>query len=408
MRRGALSKKTEKKPFTTHQSSGMLRCVSISQPHGASRARHRALALAGGVGWLLGACAEPDGPPLPEPPDGAELVLQMGQLEVYQAFEGVLCSGTLRRIELHVHGLVELFHIAPPRARVFIYADAEDVDAACNLSYPVWGCASWWGAHSLPAAVTHELVHVFVNESVGHVRTVRLLSEGLAHRLDGDVVVSPARPVEALEKLLTPGRSRDLDVLHSRMFVAWAVEEFGLDAVLDAYVATSSADDHAQVGAELANSLGFASLSDLQAEFDATRALWYPTLPDTTHVFSASDLAEGVAFDTSCQAPFAEGPTEQQATLTARLEILEGGQYEVFHDPIPFPELDLRLVSAEPVHDQDLARVKAQSCPYDVPVPRFVFPVAGQYEVTITRPLEDPVQVPLSVRRIPGDRCTTD
>src|SRR5687768_8761722 len=63
---------------------------------------------------LTSACMPSDEPPLPEPPEGAQLVLELGDLEVYQAFEGELCAGTLRRIELHALGLAELFGTEPP------------------------------------------------------------------------------------------------------------------------------------------------------------------------------------------------------------------------------------------------------------------------------------------------------
>jgi hypothetical protein len=119
---------------------------------------------------VLAACSEPGPPALPEPPEGAELVLELGDLEFYKVFDGDLCPGTLRRMELQTLGLAEHFDMDPPRARVFLYDTAEAVGEVCR--FPA-GCAPWWGAHATPASVNHELVHVFVLAATGHARTRR-------------------------------------------------------------------------------------------------------------------------------------------------------------------------------------------------------------------------------------------
>src|SRR5690606_30766621 len=137
-------------------------------------------------------------PPLPEPPDGAELVLELGELEVYKAFEGELCAGTLRRIELHVEGLSELFDMDPPRARVFLHAERAAVDEVCNSPISTRGCTSWWVAHSMPAAVNHELVHVFVRNATGHAWTRPAIQEGVASRLEGSGAGSNSRASSSL------------------------------------------------------------------------------------------------------------------------------------------------------------------------------------------------------------------
>lgn len=360
------------------------------------------LVMVGLLGALLGGCAEAG------PPEGTELVLEIGGLEVYRAFEGELCAGTLRRIELQVLGLSELFEMEPPRARVSMFADAEAVSAACDRPWPVWGCTGGWGAHALPVSATHELAHVFTRAATGRVQTRPMLEEGIADRLEGWRVEPPAGHVSDLETLLAIQSSHDLDRLSSSLFVAWAIDRIGLDAVLDAFVTTSAAESDEEVGLALATSLGFASLADLQAEFDATHADTYPPLPDTTAVFSAEDLAEGVLLDTSCGAALTEGPSNGELTTTARLEIREAGQYEVSYSPIPYEQFKPWMVPPDPVHGRDLGYELALDCSYEVPVPRFVFHGPGQYEFSVVHSVDESFQARLSVRRVPGDHCTSD
>lgn len=367
---------------------------------------HR-LGVVGLCGVLLGGCAEDDEPPLPDPPEGSALVLELGELQVYRAFEGELCAGTLRRIELQVRGLSELFAMEPPRARVFVHADATAVQAACNREWPVWGCAAWWGAHALPASATHELAHVFTNAAIDHVQTRPALEEGLADRLEGWRIEPPAGRLDELRTLIAVRSQRDVERLSAAVFMAWALDHSGLDAVLDALASTARAETDEEVGLALATSLGYASLTELQAEFDATRAETYPPLPDTTAVFSAEDLAEGVDFDTSCGASLTEGPTNRELTTTARLEIREAGQYEASYPPIPDDQFEPRMVPLEPA-DLDLDHEIALDCPFEVPVPRFVFYGPGEYEIAVVHSDEASYRTHLSVRRIRGDDCTWD
>jgi hypothetical protein len=364
------------------------------------------------VGMVAVACAEQELPELPEPPEGAELVLELGDLEVYKAFDGQLCAGTLRRIELHVDALAELFEMEPPRARVVLYAETDAIQDVCPYtSGRTRGCALWWGANALPVAVAHELVHVFVFAATNQTRTRPFIQEGLAWALEG---TRPAWNNEVslveLEDMLAIRSSFDLPQRGERHFFAWAIDEYGLSAVLDAHIRTSKVETDEEFGLAFAQSFGFESLADLHAEYDATSALRYPHLPHTTRVFTAEELALGVDLDTSCTGAYTEGPSDSEITTIARLEIPEPGEYDISYPPIPLEDFwQLYLQYTEPFYaeQRDLNIEIAQQCPFITPVPRFLFLVPGQYEFTISRPVGgESFQTKLSSYYRGGDECS--
>jgi hypothetical protein len=363
-------------------------------------------------------CTDAPEPELPEPPDGAELVLEVGELEVYKAFDGELCAGTLRRIELHANGLAELFDMDPPRARVFIYDEIAAVDAVCSRSEPVWGCAPSWGAHALSISVTHELVHVFVNAATG-VLTRPAIQEGVAWALQGDWDVPGDSPqtYEELETMLAMRSPFGLAEVGDAHFFAWAIDRFGAQAVLDAHVATAHASSDDEVESALAQSLGFDSLADLYAEYEATRAIKYPPLMDVARVVSSEELEAGTLIDTSCAGVYTEGPTDDETVVRVLLNVPQTGEYALTFSPLftlPFCPPP-RWRPSEPVVDWPDDDVRqAEMCPFDQDPRHAVFRLAGHYEITLDDAdlggcdmLRPPEQLPLSNRYLNGgDVCT--
>jgi hypothetical protein len=350
---------------------------------------------------LLSACAPSEEPALPDPPAGAELVIQLGDLEVYNVSGDDLCAGTLRRISLQIDGLVESFAFDPPRARVFVYADSGQVEAACDRK--ARGCTQSWGAHTMPDAVTHELVHVFVNGATDHARARPMIAEGVADYLSGNApgLGSPLGAgwesqeqipsLADLESMLAIRSIRssaeftnELVRRKARHFCAWAIDRFGVEAMLEAHVATAAADDtDAQIG--LAESFGHSSLADLHAEYAATRAVGYPAAPVTVRVFTSSELSEGVVLDTSCRGDFTEGPMDTELMTVVHLEISKAGEHAFAFGELPMTMNPPRLQLTTPIHEQPaFDQRRAAPCGYDwSPMPlHFDFPLAGQYEIT--------------------------
>lgn len=346
-------------------------------------------------------CTDPPEPELPDPPDGAELVLEIGELEVYKVFDGELCAGTLRRIELHASGLAELFDIEPPRARVFLYDNEADVMQAC---WPgVWGCARSWGANALPPSVLHELSHVFMHAVTENASTRPFIDEGAATRLEGAWVDHAISGDEKLADALASTSSVDASRGLGAHFFAWALDRYDIDTIVEAHVATAGIADEEALQRAFAEVFGFTSIEQLEAEFWNTRRVEYPALPDTLGVLEPDALDAGAPLDASCSGPYTEGPLPGGAMrTTARFDIAAAGLYEVSHDPIPGLVFGQPLLRpTDPSYDS-MSPVFAEIC---VDGEHFVFPAPQQYEVSFDHALNEPYQASVSVRFVDGDAC---
>ncbi|MBC8070911.1 MAG: hypothetical protein IAG13_21465 [Deltaproteobacteria bacterium] len=354
----------------------------------------------------LGACSSSTESELPEPPEGAELVLEIGALQVYDATEHSLCAGTIRRIELHALGLAELFDIEPPRARVFVYDDFDVINEMCNSDLYVLGCAPSWGAHASPDTVTHELVHVFVHAATDQTRTWPAIQEGVAFRLDGARSDFPII-VDVDAELLAERSPSGLFQEATRHFFAWVIDEYGITAVLDAHLATSEVSQQ-EVAPVFARTLGFESVAQMQEAYVGRTKSEYPPLPDTARVFSADELVIGVDLDTSCAGALTEGPVGFGTGLglhnVARLEIPQSGQYEVSHGTIPADDFDLRLRLDQPF-DGVLYPNRPERCGNDQQVTRLFFETPGKYELNIDHALDVSFDATVRTRYLSGRPC---
>lgn len=366
---------------------------------------------------MSAACAPDAEPELPDPPEGAELLLELGDLEVYKVFDGDVCAGTWRRIELQVEGLSDLLAMDPPPGRVYLHRDSESVDDACGRS-KVAGCALGWEAHATASSVRHELVHLFVYARTDYAQPRAAIDEGIATRLDGTSHGSSLDGSSSLEDMLAVDSALDVARDDAAHFFAWAIDEFGIEPVLDGYIAASKVETDDDVGGVLADSLGFPSLADLEAEYETTAALVYPALPDTVKVYAAEELVEGVDFDSSCSAQYAEGPSawpiwvpngppDPEVMTIARLEIPEPGEYEVEapFDIVVYPG-EPSLSPTQPWFDPiTLGDIHPERCTDDRPW-RFAFHLAGQYRVVVLHPIGQSVQGTLRVAPLGTDQCT--
>ena len=369
--------------------------------------------------FLTVGCSSTAEPELPDPPDGAELVLEVGELEVYKAFDGEVCTGTLRRIELHANGLAELFDMDPPRARVFLYDDVDvlnaTLDEVCHFPVETHGCTQPWGAYAMPDVVTHELVHVFVNAATG-VRTRPAIQEGVAWALQGDWDV-PGRSQQTYDELETLLAMRSpfglVEAGGDSHFFAWSIDHFGAQAVLDAHEATADAGSDDEVEAALARSFGFDTLTDLYAEYEMTRAVAYPPVMDMAKVLTAEELAAGTILDTSCAGAYTEGPSEGETIIRVLLGV-KPGEYALASDPLSLFGCPPRWRPSEPVFDDWPDSTQAESCAYDQDPPHYVFHFAGHHELALDDAdmlgcdvPQPAVQVALSMQYLNGgDACT--
>lgn len=361
--------------------------------------------------------------------------MELGALEVYQAFEGELCAGTLRRLELHVHGLSEVFRVDPPRARLFIHRDLEAIEDLCHGSDRTRGCASWWGAHAMADAATHELVHVFVSSLTNDVDTRPALEEGVAWYLAGagpglwgDIGAAWESPatmatLDDLRSLLAIRSSSELyetELRRARNFSAWAIDHVGIDAYLGAYAATAAEQTDEEVQQALAENLGFSSFSGMHAEYAATRAFGYPPVPNTFRVFSAEELARGVMLDTSCAGEYTEGPIGDELMTVVWLEIAQSGEHAAIYEPLPLGLYEPRLQLVEPLYEElPTGTFRAEACGYDwsPDALHIAFPRAGRYEISGRdcrpggspcwgrHPADEAAQATISLRYLGNDEC---
>ncbi|MFO0633360.1 MAG: hypothetical protein U0168_10955 [Nannocystaceae bacterium] len=350
---------------------------------------------------VLVGCAETPEPELPDPPDGSELVLEVGDLEVYKTFGGELCAGTLRRIEQHANGLAELFDMDPPRARVFLYDDVDAVMHACWTG--VWGCARDWGASALPPSALHEMAHVFMRAATDNANTRPFIEEGAATRLEGAWVDYGIAGDEDLVQALASKSSLDASRGLGAHVFAWALDRNGFQSIVDAHVDTAGVEDEEELQRAFAAAFGFASLDELAAEFWATRRLQYPALPDTVGVLRSDQLMAGAHVDASCGGPYTEGPQPGAALRTTfRLEITQPGLYEVEHDPIPALTFWKPLLRpTDPAYDAMLAAY-ADVC---VDGEHIAFPTPQQYEVGFDHALAETFDASVSATYVGGDAC---
>jgi hypothetical protein len=362
---------------------------------------------------LATSCQSEESRSLPEPPDGMELLLTLGELEVYG--EEDICTGTLNRFARHVDRLSELFAMEPPRARIFLYSDVEAARAACNGPRP--GCAAWWGARAMPDNLRHEVVHVYLFAATGDTWTRAFIEEGIAQRLQGDAVGSAVDGLDDLQNLLSVHSSSDFsgaDYDAAAGFFAWAVEEFGIGTVLDARSAVADAHTDEEFGSVLAGSFGFESLAELHAAYAATRAYAYPPLPNTIVTFTQDQLAAGVTFDSSCAGPYAEGPAPwpcgeplEQVRTVGRVEVREAGEYELAPSQLHFLGCErLWLAPTTPQYEPPAQsnQFEPRLCTADEPL-RFWFELAGEYEFHVFHPRDVSISTTLQLRRVDRDQC---
>jgi hypothetical protein len=350
---------------------------------------------------------------LPDPPQGMALLLEVGELEVYG--DDDVCAGTLNRFERHVERLSELFAMDPPRGRIFVYTDVEAARAACSGQRP--GCAAWWGARAMPDNLRHEVVHVYLFAAAGDTWTRAFVEEGIAQRFQGDAIGGSVDDLDDLERLLSVHSSSDFsgaDYDAAAAFFAWAVEEFGVDAVLESRSAVSGAQTDESFGLALAQGFGFGSLAELHAAYATTRAYGYPPLPDSITTLTADELAAGVAFDTSCEGPNAEGPAPwpcgdpQEAIRTVgRVEIREVGEYELTPSQLHFLGCErLGLAPTAPQYDPPppLDQLEPRLCTADEPL-HFWFEIAGLYEFDVLHARDASINTTLQLRHVDPDQC---
>ena len=381
----------------------------VSPRPSTSRAKLLAAAL------VTASCA-PEENDLPEPPKDAELVLALQDLEIYKVQDAELCAGTLRRIELQVAALGEVFKMDPPHALVVLYDDPAQVSDLCRASVDIEGCAPSWGALATPASVLHELVHVFVHEATGDAQTRPFIEEGVAWRLEGrSVLATSLISLEGFQAQLAMRSPHDLPYGEASEFFAWAIDTFGIESVMDAHVAMAAAETDEGVEDALSHSLGFTSLSDLHAAYVENHAAYYPPLPDTVRVLSAAELAEGVSIDLTCGGAYTEGPADwakwdprmfpeqkydqSREWTTIRLEIAEPGVYEIQHNPLPFsiyPSTPSLLPTTVLSESLDGYLEQPEQCGSGVP-PFFLFGSSGQYESVLANPLGESVRADISV-----------
>lgn len=319
---------------------------------------------------------------LPEIPAGAELVLEVGDLEVYKTFDGELCAGTLRRIELHANALAELFDMEIPVARVFMYGRRDDINDVCLSEGTVRGCSTPWSARALPDSVTHELGHIFVLTAT-KVRTRPMIEEGFAWSLQGDWYV-PGRnrlTYNQFEALLAIDSALELaENGGGTHFFSWALERFGAEPILNAHISTFQENSLANKGVALAEAFGFTSLRSLYEAYEESSAIEYPPFSDAAPIYNREDLTLGRTIDTSCEGESTEGPTDGVLTTRALIEVERPGEHAFDHGDLPscgprwrpqqpidvFPDIDLQT---------------ATMCSFDQDPPHSVFYLPGLYEV---------------------------
>lgn len=342
----------------------------------------------------------------PEPPPGSTLVLEIGDLEVYDATSTGVCGGTLRRIELHAKALEEMFDVDAPVGRVFLYDDLPQLNEDCDLGRVVGGCTFGWGARASARSVRHELVHVFVRAATGRGDAAVGVEEGMAWALDGTRSATTF-PTDVADVLAAESAS-DLWEDHTRHMFAWALDRYGPERLLEAHVVTALAiDDGDDVPLAFAGLLGFDSVGALQSFFEADREFEYPPFPDTTPSFTAAELLTGVEVDGSCAGSLVDGPLPQFApdgslSSTVRLELPTPGTYEIEATSGPNPPLTLWYRAMVPNSEN---HYRAAVCEGSWATPRYYVDRGGAYEVEFNGALDSTLITRIDAALIEAAEC---
>lgn len=342
----------------------------------------------------------------PEPPPGSTLVLEIGDLEVYDATSTGVCGGTLRRIELHAKALEQMFDVDAPVGRVFLYDDLPQLNEDCDLGRVVGGCTFGWGARASARTVRHELVHVFVRAATGRGDAPPGVEEGMAWALDGTRSAS-SFPTDVADVLGAESAFR-LWEDQTRHLFAWALDRYGVEQLLEAHVVTALAIDSGDdVALAFAEFLGFDSVATLQSYFEADREFEYPPLPDTTLSFTAADLLAGVDVDGSCAGSLVDGPLPEFApdgslSSTVRLELPTPGTYEIEATSGPNPPLTLWYRAMVPNSEN---HYRAAVCEGSWATPRYYVDRGGAYEVEFQGALDSTLLTRLSTAPIDTTKC---
>ena len=79
---------------------------------------------------ILGCTPQPGERQPPPLPEGAELLMEVDGLSIYNVEPGEICEGDLRRIVEHWHHLVDYLGVTSPKARLVLYDYQTQNDAS--------------------------------------------------------------------------------------------------------------------------------------------------------------------------------------------------------------------------------------------------------------------------------------
>ena len=304
---------------------------------------------------ILGCTPQPGERQPPPLPEGAELLMEVDGLSIYNVEPGEICEGDLSRIVEQWHHLIDYLEVEDAEARLVLFdfqMQNDALQAACSTPNDVGGCAPWWGANSTPKAAPHELAHVLVFRATNNARPNPFLEEGLAEVLEAQssLLRSDSFEVSISERLLDTDSLKRIyrrDALH---FTAWALDRYGIDELLRIYEELGPVPDSDLDG--FAQGFGFETIDALQEEFESTAALEYPPPWRLEHAPSSAEWSQGIDMTPGCEQVHTHriGNTEWVKVL---FEAPEPGRYRMVREGIDIFDLaaELQFLSQAPRYD---------------------------------------------------------
>lgn len=275
------------------------------------------------------------------------------------------CAGTFEYLDHFANAIAVEFGVHQHLGSYRWYSPEQyRADAPCGRDPEPFACASYDGVDTPALPHEHEIVHL-ANFLAAECPSV--LEEGLADYYGSSGRTPSLGDLDRLPALLNDLSARILndDYPAAARFVAYLVEQFGLDAILDVCAITGpepSGDELARAMASVFGMTNEALFEDLARQpascnaFEVYRSRVYAcgaaeAAPDAGVVGRPGEPFEAT-YEFDCANKATIGPLDGEIWITERIDIAVAGSYQVAlnggssRDDVP--DVELRLAPCEP------------------------------------------------------------
>lgn len=347
----------------------------------------------------------------PDPGDPFVPVHETERLRIGMSFEAELCQGHLDAWDAHAEAIEQALGVSREFAWLFLYDEDERRQLVADCGWEVGeGCWDGSVARATLPVVPHELVHAWT--ATAQRRPLRLLSEGLAVRMDGTVQRAGDEPLTVDDLFLAkvPGETYP----RAGHFVAWLLATFGTESFMALYRRTSYGMSRVEVSQAFVEVLGQSPEQVFQRYAESARE-YYPGMGAAACGQGPRIPWDGDVVMLPTEGSCADGPFFGFASTLwwqrVAIEVPTAGTY--LFDPggrsasitycltEPADQADLPVVKGEGVTADWAAFLPLNPNEYQEAWPAPLELEAGLYEVWIERSHETPGWAPeMSLRRL--------